>query len=238
MDFFLTKEQVDGRLEDNRNVLTVDSCKGEGYEDEGERESDGSGEHRGDPSPKSSPISPPDKEDVFSKLKMSKIIDSTTPGRKRNIRNRSTEENGSVGLSTKVLGSKATEKLFGVDPQQQNHIVHGHTSSVDRVNKKNQKEDLLEEIYRQSGVVTNLAFSRLLKSLDLLDEEKIGEIEDPMKLLSTARGLSGIVKDMTPKEGEGREQSVHFHVYRPEQNQDSDYETIEVNKSDYESVEV
>ena len=258
MSFFLTDDQVEERLSDERNVLSaiaditdnrentddVDSTEGpcEGEGEDGDDEST-----RGPLPPLASQTHSPEpslidsKEDVFAKLKLAKIISggagNRKVGRKKSIRNRSLEENGSVGLSTKILGSRSTEKLFGVDPAQQNHIVHGHTGSVDRVKKKNPKADLLDEIYRQGGIVTNIAFERLLHSLNLLDNDKIGEITDPMKLLSTAKGLSGIVRDMTPKESEDREQSVHFHVYRPEQNQDSDYETIEVNKGDFESID-
>ena len=253
MDFFLTDDQVEDRLRDEENILSPsihesldlvdslpakdggDNAVDDHHEDEGGE--DGHVTVAGLAPKSSSPESSPSESDVFTRLKLAKILNDATPGRKKNIRNRTMEENGSIGLSTKLLGSRNTEEMLGVDPGQQGNIQHGYTGSVDRVNKKNYKEDLLDEIYRQGGVVTNLAFSRLLKSLHLLDNNKIEEVSDPVKLLSVARGLSGIVKDMTPKESDVREQSVHFHVYRPEQNQDSDYDTIEVKKNEYESIE-
>ena len=250
MGFFLTDKQVAARLGDKSNLLSVEESENgkkeevsDALEDttvSGGLEGEESGEQRGlaaakglhrtDSDPSKSP-------DVFTRLKLEKIINNKTPGRKVKIRNRTLEENGSVGLANKILGSKETEKLFGVDPVQQNHLTHGFTGSVDRVKGKNKKEELLDEIYSQGGKVTQLAFTRILKSLSLLDEEKIEEVTDPMKLMGLARGLSGIVRDMTPKESDDKEQQVHFHVYKPEQKSDSDYETIEVSRDDYRSIE-
>ena len=210
--------ELDGEVCDTRTVIDKDN--------------------RGTPVTASPPIDRQE-QDVFSRLKLAKILNGagSKVGRKTNIRNRTVSENGAVGLSNKLLGARATEQLFGVDPAQQNNLVHGHTGSVDRVQKKDPKQDLLEEIYTQGGEVTKLAFSRLKKALNLLDEEKLDEISDPMKLLATARGFSGIVKDMTPKESEEKEKSVHFHVFVPPQKTLDDYETIPVNRGDYESVE-
>ena len=248
MNFFLTDKQVADRLSDKSNLLSVEESPETGEQEEVSdalKDTTVSGGLEGEELRRigrnnasiEAGSDPSRSPDVFTRLKLAKIIDNKTPGRKVKIRNRTLEENGSIGLSSKVLGSKETEKLFGVDPQQQNHLTHGFTGSVDRVKGKNKKEELLDEIYSQGGKVTKLAFNRILKSLSLLNEDKIEEVTDPMKLLGLARGLSGIVRDMTPKEGDEKEQQVHFHVYRPEQKVDSDYETIEVSRDDYRSIE-
>lgn len=169
--------------------------------------------------------------DPILHLKMIRAIESGSDirrGRKTGIRNRTLEENASIGLTSLLLGSKATEGMTGVQQPQQSNITRGFTSPNDAAQGKAPKDELLDEIYSQGRVVTNLAFKKLVKSLELIDDDKLQKIQDPLKLVSAAKNLSGIVKDMTPKEGNVNEGGVHFHIYRPEQNEESHYDVVEV----------
>jgi hypothetical protein len=56
-------------------------------------------------------------------------------------------------------------------------------------------------------------------------------------MIQVAKGLSGIIKDVTPKDSDGQEGGVHFHIYRPEQNEESHYEVVEVGSDGAVSVE-
>lgn len=167
-------------------------------------------------------------------LQLDKIIANgdSRPGRKPGIRNRTVEENGSIGLMSHLLGGSATEKLVGVDPTMQHIIKDGYTSSVQHTKKLAPKDELLDEIYSQGREVTSRAFKKLITSLDLIDDpqHRLQDIKDITKLVGVAKGLSGIVKDMTPKEAGPQEGNVHFHIYAPERNTEDAYEVVEVGK--------
>ena len=252
---FITDEEARGRLYNSRNLLRLSTqiIESGSHILENTPEvpavNSSSTTQLDSPSPDSpSPDSPlPDspspeikheinhEKDPFTQLKMAKAIDelldtNNNPGRKVHIRNRTTPENASVGLSRILLGGRAVEDLFGVDPIQSDHITRGYVSSNDRVAGRNRKEDLLDEIYSQGQDVAKRAFNRLLKSLDLLDDDKLESVKKGTELVQIAKGLSGIIRDVTPREesdsnGGG---GVHFHIYRPEQNTDDHYETLEV----------
>lgn len=167
-------------------------------------------------------------------LQLDQIIHGARgPGRKPGIRNRTIEENGSLGLSKLLLGRGAVQQMFGVDGQVAHNLTEGYQSSVTKHEGKSPKDELLDEVYRQGKDVQTRAFKKLLTSLDLIDSPegpKLSDIKSPIQLTQVAKNLSGIIKDMTPKDTGLQEQSVHFHIYRPEQNTEDAYETLEVGK--------
>lgn len=175
--------------------------------------------------------------DVFAQLQLEKLLRPHTPGRKPNIRNRTTEENASVALLGQVLGRRTAEDLVGVDPIQQSHIERGYTSSVDRLNPlKSPKDELLEEIARQGKTVANKAFQKLNLALDAMTPDKIKAMESPVKIAQVARGMSSVIKDVTPRDGNLDEGGVHFHIYAPPRVSEDHYSTIEVGKDGSVSV--
>jgi hypothetical protein len=251
MSLFMSEEESNNRLNDPRNVLsrvnretsapiTEDQSPGLVIPDISiESTGDDAGvEQTSDPSnteqnqSTSSDISRG--IDPTVELRLSKIIsgDSGTVGRKAGIRNRTNEENASIALMGMLLGGKATEDMTGVGGPQQHVLKDGYTGSVAHSQKRAPKDELLDEIYGQAREVTNRTFTKLIKSLDLIDDpnHRLQDIKDPAKLVGVAKSLSGIIKDVTPKDSNTNEGGVHFHIYRPEQNTESDYDVIEVGK--------
>jgi len=237
---FMTPEESERRLQDPRNVLSrvdrevplepvaVPAPVVPVFEAPNESLSGlddvSSGNGPGVRREQDSPLSPTDL------LQLDKIIESggfSRAGRKKNIPNRSLEENASLGLSRLLLGGTATEQMFGVSQPVLSHLTQGYTGPIEK-KKGNRKDDLLDEIYSQGQEVSKRAFSKLIRSLDLVTEDKLGEIKDVGKLVSVAKSLSGIIKDVTPKDGNLNDGGVHFHIYRPEQNDESTYDVIEV----------
>lgn len=163
-------------------------------------------------------------QDPLAALKFNRLLTPHTPGRKAGIRNRTIGENGSVAVTSFILGSGKTENLFGVPPSTQSQLRHGRPSHVSNV-----KEELLDEIYRQGRTVTNKAFNRLLASIDLLTDEKLKAISKATEVAGVAKSMSSIIRDLTPKESEQRDPVVQFHIYAPEQVTEDAYETIDVN---------
>lgn len=175
--------------------------------------------------------------DVFAQLQLEKLLSPHKPGRKPNIRNRTTEENASVALLGQVLGRKTAEEMVGVDPIHQSHLVRGYTSPVDRLNPlKGPKEELLDEIARQGKTVANKAFQKLNLALDAMTPAKISAMESPVKIAQVARGMSSVIKDITPKDANLDEGGVHFHIYAPPRVSEDHYSTVEVGKDGSVSV--
>jgi hypothetical protein len=252
MSLFMSEEESNERLNDPRNVLsrvnretsapvTEDQSPGLVIPDISS-ESTGDApdvEQASDPSNlteqnQSASSDIPREIDPTVELRLSKIIngDSGTVGRKAGIRNRTNEENASIALMGMLLGGRATEDMTGVGGPQQHVLKEGYTGPVPHGQKKAPKDELLDEIYGQAREVTNRTFTKLIKSLDLIDDpnHRLQDIKDPAKLVGVAKSLSGIIKDVTPKDSNTNEGGVHFHIYRPEQNTEADYETIEVGK--------
>lgn len=166
--------------------------------------------------------------DPFAALKLHQLITPNTPGRKEGIRNRTDAENAAVAVTSLMLGSTATEEIFGVSSAQQSILKQGHTGSVAATQGKKPKEALLEEIHRQGGKIVTKAFGRLDKVLDQLSDEKLMAVGKATDLTKIATGMAKVIQSMTPKETNVEEGGVHFHIYRPEQKQLSDYEMVVV----------
>lgn len=166
-------------------------------------------------------------------LEMNRIINTgrRTPGRKLGIRNKSIQENASIAITSNILGAGPTTEMFGTDPAVQGLLKRGYTGSGDKAAGRDPKTDLLNEIYDQGAQVSRRAFKHIHTALGLIDSDagpKIAEVKDIGKMVGIAKNLSGIIKDMTPKDGNLNEGGVHFHIYAPEQNDEEHYETLEV----------
>lgn len=174
--------------------------------------------------------------DPFAALHIGRLTTPNKPGRKVGIRQRTNEENAAVAVTSLMLGSTATESLFGVRPAQQHVLTDGHTSTVDHGRKK-PKEALLEEIHRQGGNIVKKAFGRIDAVLDRMTDAKLDGVGKATDLAQIASGMSKIIQNLTPKEGNADEGGVHFHVYRPEQAAITDYEMVVVGSSRTEAAE-
>lgn len=146
-------------------------------------------------------------------------------------RGRTIEEQAGIGLASALLGPAASGRLNGVSCR---HAVNLHpktavTATDNAYNGKGPREDLREKILEQNGVVVDLAFGRLVKSLSLLDDTKLTEVKKATDLSRIARDFSGIIKNATPQDEMHGGNSVHFHVYRPEMKQENEYETLTLN---------
>jgi len=173
--------------------------------------------------------------DPFAALHIGRLTTPNKPGRKVGIRQRTTEENAAVAVTSLMLGSTATESLFGVRPAQQHVLTDGFTSTVDH-GKKKPKEALLEEIHRQGGSIVKKAFGRIDAVLDRMTDAKLDSVGKATDLAQIASGMSKIIQNLTPKDSGADEGGVHFHVYRPEQANISDYEMVVVGASRTESA--
>lgn len=168
--------------------------------------------------------------DPFAALKIAKQIDEglDQKGRKANIRNRTTEENAAVGLTSLILGSTHSEEMFGVGVPQQSLIRRGMTGSLDPKQGRAPKQDLLDSIYEHGKTASEKAFKKLFSTLDSLTDDKIKSVSKATDLAKIATSMARVVQSVTPKDSGDDHGGVHFHIWKPEQNQVDDYDTVEV----------
>jgi hypothetical protein len=142
-----------------------------------------------------------------------------------------------MAVTGDLLGNNYAKNLGGVSQI----TVWGHQhaqNSYQNVNgvsgrpKKEPREELREKIVQGHGIVVDKCFNRLLKTLDLLDDDKLQTVKKATELSIVAKNLSGIIAHASnatqDKYVDNKEQSVHFHIMRPEQGKDDDYPTIEI----------
>jgi len=101
------------------------------------------------------------------------------------------------------------------------HGKQGH------VNLDQPNNNLISIIEGQRTKIRDLAFKRLNTVLECLDDQKIKKIEKARELAQVGSQLAIISEKMLPKEMSA-EQTVHFHMYRPEVKKESDYEAVSV----------
>lgn len=143
------------------------------------------------------------------------------------------DEQAGIGVTASILGPTRASKLGDVAISSSYSYERGYTGPVDAVDpNKSPKEELREKIIEGHGIVVDKCFGRLLKTLDLLDDTKLGEVKRATDLSVIAKNLSGIVSHATQatqdKVVENNEKNVHFHIMRPDRAEESDYKTIEI----------
>ena len=138
-----------------------------------------------------------------------------------------------IGTTAGILGTTRASRLGGVAISQAHSYERGYTGPVDLVNPaKSPKEELQNKIIEGHGIVVDLAFNRLLQTLELLDDDKLASVKKAGELSVIAKNLSGVISHASQATKEtnfdSREQSVHFHIMKPERALESEYQTVEI----------
>jgi hypothetical protein len=139
----------------------------------------------------------------------------------------STKDRATLGLAGVLLGGRRAGNLLGRGPDTSHELRHGYLSQVKK-QAGEQDEALVDELGLQKKTVRDLAFDRLISSVGLITHEKLEKIADVTKLAKVSRDLATVVDKTTPKE-QAINNGVHFHIWKPEMKEESQYETINVN---------
>lgn len=123
--------------------------------------------------------------------------------------------------------------------RQAGHIF-GHTSGMQagayREGKSGNQDKHLDTPYKNlrrvklNDMKERLALKagrRLKKSLELMSDELLESIKDPIKLSTVAKDMASVIDRIKVQEERSAGDSVHFHIYRPEMGEQT-YERIEV----------
>ncbi len=174
----------------------------------------------------------PSKVSDISEAKLNKLLNPDPGYAGRGTKNLHRDTQAGIGITASILGTTRASRMNDVAISQSHSYERGYTGPVDLVNAaKTPKEDLQERIIAGHGIIVDKCFNRLLKSLDLLDDDKLERVQKASELSIVAKNLSGIIahaSHATQDTVEVQEKSVHFHIMKPEQAKDADYPTIEI----------
>lgn len=117
-------------------------------------------------------------------------------------------------LDSLLVGRENAALLSGVTPQE--------------IQRFKTDPKIKSAVEQQKAKVREKAFGRLMKALDVIDDEKLEAIEDPLEAAQIAAHLSRVMEKAMPAEAEEGDKHVHFHIMQPPQKSERDYQVIEV----------
>jgi hypothetical protein len=186
-------------------------------------------------------LSPVTQEEPFSPELLDKLLNPVIlsngkvyPG--RGSKGFHVDEQAGIGVTAGILGTTKSSRLAGVSISSAHSYERGYTGPVPLVDpSKSPKEELRNKIIEGHGIIVDKCFNRLLQTLELLDDDKLAKVQKATELSIVAKNLSGIIASASAatqdKLVDNKEQSVHFHIMRPEPALHDDYPTINIDSS-------
>jgi hypothetical protein len=146
------------------------------------------------------------------------------------------DEQAAIGISAGILGTTKGSRLGDVTYQSGHSFKNGYEGNHTQYDpRRGPKEELRDKIIGGHGIIVDKCFNRLLATLDLLDDNKLSQVKRATELSIVAKNLSGIIASASAatqdKFVDQKEQSVHFHIMRPEPASHDDYPTINIDSS-------
>jgi len=146
------------------------------------------------------------------------------------------DEQAAIGVAAGILGTTKGSHLGDVTYASGHSFRNGYEGNHTQYDpRRGPKEELREKIIGGHGVIVDKCFNRLLATLDLLDDNKLSQVKRATELSIVAKNLSGIIASASAatqdKFVDQKEQSVHFHIMRPEPALHDDYPTINIDSS-------
>lgn len=125
-----------------------------------------------------------------------------------------------AGTLSHVSKNKDVAEALGMSKQQVSNIKNGKTN-----------ENVKSAIDRNLGTVQDRALELTMKSLGLIEEEKL-EKSKPRELIAIARDAASIYEKVSPKEKNNVQVGVQVVLHSVPQRNEENYETVEVNNED------
>lgn len=197
-----------------------------------------SGSSSSDNNPSSAPVpDSPDADEMRSSpspsaAEIRNILNQVNPAvardRSQNLRGR-TDVQAAIGQTSLIVGPRVAGSLFDRSVPQTSAYEGGHGRWRDSVGaeKREPKPELVEKLSAFKEKLAYAAGRVLETSLDNLDEEKIKRMKKATSISKVAKDMA-VIMDKVSK-SDGNEQSVHFHIYRPDMRSVNAYETVKIN---------
>ena len=173
--------------------------------------------------PVSDPISEAEAEPDEPETEAKAEVKQHHSGRRINSKNHSIEMFHAAGLLAQTDTIKNVADALGMDKNSVAQNKHGRTAH----GKEN--PELKDRLERDLGHVRDKAMDRLLMSLDLLDDDKIGKAS-AKDISSISSNMAKVMQSTLPKDSNNRLQA-QLIVYAPSFVNRAEYEVIEVGPS-------
>jgi len=162
----------------------------------------------------------------FSEGALKSLLNVKKPGTGPRM---TTRARADLGMTSLLVGQRKAGALLG----RSNNTAFAHSKgylSQGTMYGDNpvQNEDLVNELDKQKKTIRDLAFDRITSAVSLITHEKLEKLADVTKLARVSRDLVTIVDKTLPKE-QAINSGVHFHIWKPEMKEESQYEVINVN---------
>jgi hypothetical protein len=92
-------------------------------------------------------------------------------------------------------------------------------------NGKQMGEDSKAKVLNQRHEIENLAVTKLMQTLELLDPDNVEKERDRVTIMT---GLSKVLDSITEKKKDTGSQVLHLHLYDPGRKSEKDYDVIDV----------
>jgi len=136
------------------------------------------------------------------------------------------DEQAGVGVTARLLSATASARMNDLSASHANDLEHSYPSGQARFERK-KKQALTDKILERTDIVVDVCFERLLKTMDLMTDEKLEEVQKAESLSRIARNIHGIISNATPREEKEVERPVsQFIIYKPEIRKEASYQTL------------
>jgi hypothetical protein len=174
------------------------------------------------PEPPAKQEPPKLKQDALAEL--DRIIATGSAPKRRNLHN---SERIAIAENSLILGNSAATQIGGVVSSQGYAYSNGHHTPGDVAPNRNPDEVLRERVQHAKTIISFKASNRLKNVLNLMTEEKLGKVESVSELSRVGKDMASIMEKMEPKD-KTLPESLHLHLYRPEQKTLSSYDKVHV----------
>lgn len=165
--------------------------------------------------------------DVINEIKSGEVIDIKSPGRSKGDVNVPESLRKIIGETANIEGRQTAlgiARSFDISKQQVAAYTNGATSEA---SYNTPDKNLSEHIFNSKMKVTKRAMSKLLKSMNNMDDDKFRNAS-LTELSAVAKNMSAIVKNMSP-EDDGSSNKIpptQFIVMAPQIINENKFETI------------
>ena len=226
---FVSQKQAEARLKEERNIFRDSASEG------GTNESSQSNSLIIESPDAGSEVSEmgeeAEVEDDSPTISLSHLDDLLFPKLRGRANYRGKLESQVAIAETELIaGPSMTARTFGLSVPQTQAYSEGLRSTNNITGNIPPKQELLQRINKTKELLAVKAAGRLDMTLNALTPQKISQIKRATNLSKVAKDMSVIMDKCTPKE-ESDKGAVHFHVWRPEIKNESNYVTVNVGPS-------
>jgi hypothetical protein len=165
-------------------------------------------------------LNEPPPSDISDQAVVSLLKETGLVQRPRNL---TTAEQADCAMMGTVISPALAAETF----QKSRRHVSALQNGVTDHNGYPVKEALFQEIENQKSQLRRQVTGRLEYALGLLSNEKMREVQKAKDISGIALQLAQILDKTLPREMQ-KDDTLHFHVYRPEIKTEKEYKVIEV----------